>query len=118
MAADAAKATPRRTIGARCLIRRGMVPASADRRRERPADLKVFRWLADIRNMPRLKRWCPYALIAIASAWLASLSGHPADWNADAAPSVEALADGRVGEYLTSEALMGPFATLVQAPFV
>jgi hypothetical protein len=68
--------------------------------------------------LPRLERWAPYALIGLLSAWLATFAGEPGDWKIDAAPAVQALADGRVGDYLRAEALMGPFATLIQAPFV
>lgn len=75
--------------------------------------------MADIRNMlPRLERWAPYALVGLAAAWLAASAGSPADWTADAQPAVQALADGRVADYLSAEALMGPVATLIQAPFV
>ena len=40
------------------------------------------------------------------------------DWQVDAAPAVEALAAGHFGQYLKADALMGPFATVVQAPLV
>ena len=74
--------------------------------------------MADTGNMLRLEKWAPYALMALLAAWLATFAGPPADWKIDAQPAVEALADGRFGDYLSAEALMGPFATLVQAPFV
>lgn len=64
------------------------------------------------------RRWIPYALVAAVSAWLASTATDPGDWSIDAAPAVSALAGGHVGDYLNSEAMMGPFATLIQAPFV
>ena len=60
----------------------------------------------------------PFALIAMLAAWIATFAGSSADWKVDAQPAVEALAHGRVAEYLSAEALMGPFATLIQAPFV
>jgi DNA-binding XRE family transcriptional regulator len=66
----------------------------------------------------RLGKWMPYALIGFLAAWMSMLAGDPADWQIDAAPAVQALADGHVGSYLSAKALMGPFATLVQAPFV
>jgi hypothetical protein len=66
----------------------------------------------------RLEKWAPYALIGLLAAWLSTFAGDPADWQVDAAPAVHALADGHVGDYLGTKALMGPFATLVQAPFV
>ncbi len=68
--------------------------------------------------MLRLEKWAPYALMGALAAWLSTFSGAPADWKIDAQPAVEALVHGRVGDYLGAEALMGPFATLVQAPFV
>ena len=39
------------------------------------------------------------------------------DWNVDGGPAVQAFAHGRVGDYLAATPGMGPFATLVQAPF-
>jgi Glycosyltransferase family 87 len=68
--------------------------------------------------LSRLERWAPYALMGLLAAWSASVAGPPADWKIDAAPAVQALADGHLGDYLQAEALMGPFATLIQAPFV
>lgn len=64
------------------------------------------------------KKLLPYLLIGTLSAWLASLATHVGDWDFDAAPAVHALAVGHVGAYLSAKAMMGPFATLVQAPFV
>jgi hypothetical protein len=40
------------------------------------------------------------------------------DYEADAAPAFEALSRGRLHEFLTSNALMGPFALLARVPFV
>jgi hypothetical protein len=74
--------------------------------------------MVDTGNMLRLEKWAPHALMATLAAWLATFAGPPADWKIDAQPAVEALAHGRVGDYLSADALMGPFATLVQAPFV
>jgi DNA-binding XRE family transcriptional regulator len=74
--------------------------------------------MADTKNMLRLEKWAPYALMAMLAAWLTTFAGPSADWKIDAQPAVEALAHGRVGEYLNADALMGPFATLLQAPFV
>lgn len=65
-----------------------------------------------------LKRSLPFALIALVSAWLASTITDTADWSHDTWPAVHALAQGHVSDYLSAEALMGPVATLVQAPFV
>lgn len=66
----------------------------------------------------RLARWMPYGLIGLLAAWLSTFAADPADWEIDAAPAVQALADGHLGDYLSAKALMGPFATMVQAPFV
>jgi hypothetical protein len=68
--------------------------------------------------MLRLEKWGPCVLIGLLAAWLATFGDSPADWRVDAQPAVEALARGRLGDYLSAEALMGPFATLIQAPFV
>ncbi len=68
--------------------------------------------------MLRLRKWVPYVLIGLLAARLAAFADSSADWKVDAQPAVEALAHGRVGDFLSAEALMGPFATLVQAPFV
>jgi hypothetical protein len=60
----------------------------------------------------------PLGLVGIASAWLASGVADTGDWSMDAWPAVDALAHGRVSEYLSAKAMMGPFSTLTQAPFV
>ncbi len=68
--------------------------------------------------MARVARfWLPLALVAIVSAWLVSALSSTADWSVDAQPAVDALAHGHVSEYLSAKAMMGPFSTLVQAPF-
>lgn len=64
------------------------------------------------------KRWYPVVLLGLLSAWLASQATGTGDWDTDAAPAVNALAAGHVGGYLTTGAMMGPFATAIQAPFV
>lgn len=64
------------------------------------------------------KRWVPFALMAGIAAWIASTADSMGDWQIDAGPAVEALAAGHVGQYLNADALMGPFATVIQAPFV
>lgn len=63
-----------------------------------------------------LRRSLPFGLVALVSAWLAStaLTG---DWIVDSWPAVGALSHGRIAEYLSAKAMMGPFSTLVQAPF-
>lgn len=69
--------------------------------------------------MPSIaKKLFPYLLVGLLSAWLASLATNVGDWDSDAGPAVNALAAGHVGSYLSAKAMMGPFATLVQAPFV
>ncbi|HMI80399.1 MAG TPA: glycosyltransferase 87 family protein [Solirubrobacterales bacterium] len=65
-----------------------------------------------------MKRWGPYLLIGALCAWLASRVAGTGDWDADAGPAIEALAAGDVGHYLSWASLVGPFASLVQAPFV
>jgi hypothetical protein len=57
-------------------------------------------------------------LVGVLSAWLASRATNIGDWGADGGPVIEALAAGHVGEYLRWSGLTGPFATVVQAPFV
>lgn len=57
-------------------------------------------------------------LVAAASAWLASTIAMTGDWPGDTWPAVHALAQGHVSDYLSAKAMMGPFATLVQTPFV
>jgi hypothetical protein len=64
------------------------------------------------------KKLFPYLLVGLLSAWLASLATGIGDWEADTAPAVHALAAGDVGSYLSAKPMMGPLATLVQAPFV
>ena len=64
------------------------------------------------------KRWIPPALIVLLSACLASGIGSLGDWDSDSYPAVHALAAGHLGAYFEATPMMGPFATLVQAPFV
>lgn len=69
--------------------------------------------------MPALaKRGVPFALIGLLSAWIASTISGMGDWDSDSYPAVHALASGHLGAYLEATPMMGPFATLVQAPFV
>lgn len=84
-----------------------------------PAALNQAPPLADTNPMPRaLEKMGPLVLVVLLCVWLASLANDPADWGTDAAPAVHSLATGEVGPYLRAQAMMGPFATLVQAPFV
>jgi DNA-binding XRE family transcriptional regulator len=64
-----------------------------------------------------LRRWLPFILVGVASAWMAATISSTGDWPRDAWPAIHALAHGQVGKYLSAEALMGPVSTLVQAPF-
>lgn len=57
-------------------------------------------------------------MVGAVSAWLAWQATNIGDWGADGGPAIEALAAGHVGEYLRWAGLTGPFATVVQAPFV
>jgi hypothetical protein len=63
------------------------------------------------------RRCVPFALVTLAAAWLASTISSAGDWPGDSAPAVEALAEGRISDYLGATAMMGPFSTLLQAPF-
>jgi hypothetical protein len=65
------------------------------------------------------RKWAPWVgLVALASAWIATSLDSQADWRIDAAPAIQALTAGHVGAYLSADAMMGTFATLVQTPFV
>lgn len=64
------------------------------------------------------RRLTPYALVAALSAWLSLQISSLGDWNGDTWPALHRLVGGDVGGYLGAKAMMGPFATLVQAPFV
>jgi glycosyl transferase family 87 len=68
--------------------------------------------------LPLAKRWGPYLLIGALCAWMASRATKLGDWDVDAGPAIEALAAGHVVEYLQWPSLVGPFASLAQAPFV
>jgi hypothetical protein len=63
------------------------------------------------------KRGLPLGLIAAASAWIAFGNSSLGDYSHDGALAVNALAAGDVSGYLSTHVMMGPFATLVQAPF-
>jgi hypothetical protein len=55
--------------------------------------------------------------LAAGAAWIAFSNPHLGDWDTDAAPAVSALAGGHVSTYLSAHPVMGPLATLAQAPF-
>ena len=56
-------------------------------------------------------------LIGLGCMWFVSMISGTGDWPQDSWPAVNALAHGQLSEYLSAKAMMGPFATLVQAPF-
>jgi hypothetical protein len=56
--------------------------------------------------------------MGLACMWFISMISGTGDWPVDSWPAVNALAHGRLSDYLSAKAMMGPFATLVQAPFV
>lgn len=65
-----------------------------------------------------LRRTVPFALVCVVSLWLASQVGDGiGDWQGDSWPAVHSLASGHLSEYLSAKAMMGPFSTLVEAPF-
>ncbi len=57
------------------------------------------------------------AILVGLSAWIAFSNTLTGDYPGDAAPAIEALVHGHLHAYLASEPAMGPFATLLQAPF-
>jgi hypothetical protein len=63
------------------------------------------------------KRGVALALVGAVSVWMAFGTTNTADYAIDAGPAVHALAQGHLSEYLSTPAMMGQFATLVQAPF-
>jgi hypothetical protein len=64
-----------------------------------------------------VKRCLPFGLVALTSAWIAFANGATGDYPNDGGLAVHALAAGDVSGYLSTHVMMGPFATLVQAPF-
>ncbi len=56
-------------------------------------------------------------VVAIGSLWLTTTMSGTSDWTVDSWPAVNALRHGEIHAYLSAKAMMGPFATLVQAPF-
>jgi hypothetical protein len=67
------------------------------------------------RRLPLLAGFTALALLAVAMTARYAVLG---DYEADAGPAFEALTRGRVHEFFTSEALMGPFALVARIPFV
>ncbi|HEX7059149.1 MAG TPA: glycosyltransferase 87 family protein [Solirubrobacterales bacterium] len=64
-----------------------------------------------------LKRCLPFGLVGVVSVWIAFSNASTGDYPADAGPAVHALAHGQISTYFSIPAMMGPFSTLVQAPF-
>jgi Glycosyltransferase family 87 len=60
----------------------------------------------------------PLGLVIAASAWISQTPGTVGDYSADGAPAVDALASGRLGDFLAAQPLMGPFSIILRAPFV
>jgi Glycosyltransferase family 87 len=72
--------------------------------------------------MPRRMRveartWGPFVLVGAAAAWLASTITATGEWDTDTWPRIQALTHGNVIEFFRVESMMGPFASVVQAPF-
>ena len=67
------------------------------------------------------RRWLDIAGFGALAALAVGMSVHYGslgDYEADAAPAFEALTRGDLHGFLTSEALMGPFALIARVPFV
>lgn len=64
-----------------------------------------------------VRRCLPFVLVVAASLWLASTTSTTGDWSVDSWPAVGALAHGHLSDYLSAKAMMGPFSTLLEAPF-
>jgi hypothetical protein len=63
------------------------------------------------------KRAVPFLGIALLSALMASRISSTGDWPVDSWPAIHSLTQGNLGDYLGVKAMMGPFSTLLQAPF-
>jgi hypothetical protein len=59
----------------------------------------------------------PFVLVGAAAAWLASTISTTGEWGSDSWPKIHALTQGNFTEFFRAESLMGPFASLAQAPF-
>jgi hypothetical protein len=55
--------------------------------------------------------------VVAAAAWIAFANKSIGEWDIDAERAVMALVNGHVSAYLSAHPMMGPLATLVQAPF-
>jgi len=65
-----------------------------------------------------LRRGLSVGIVGLGCIWLVSMISGTGDWSGDSWPAVNALAHGQLSEYLSAKAMMGPFATLIEAPFV
>lgn len=54
---------------------------------------------------------------AAASAWLAARAPLGLDYPHDGGPAVRALVEGRIGDFMAAQPLMGSFSVLLRAPF-
>jgi hypothetical protein len=64
-----------------------------------------------------IKHLLRFALVGGVSTWIAFSNTSIRDYSFDAGPAVHALVHGELHAYLSAHVMMGPFATLVQAPF-
>jgi Glycosyltransferase family 87 len=81
---------------------------------ERPLD---HRGLTPARRLPRVFWACSWVFVLIASGWIAWHSSSQWDYNDDAGPPIDALAHGRIHEFLAARPVMGPFSLILRAPF-
>jgi Glycosyltransferase family 87 len=63
------------------------------------------------------RKLLPAVAVLAGCAWMASMVTSAGDWPLDSWPAIHALIGGEVGDYLSAKAMMGPFSTLIQAPF-
>src|ERR1051325_3520451 len=59
----------------------------------------------------------PFVLVGAAAAWLASTITATGERGRDTWPKVHALTQGNFTEFFRAESMMGPFASVAQAPF-
>jgi hypothetical protein len=89
--------------------------------RQRPevAEFMAERRRADAtRVASRFVNIAGFGALALLSVGMCFHYGALGDYSTDAAPAFEALTRGRVHDFFTSEALLGPFGLLARVPFV